>query len=324
MTEGPDDIRISAIICTYNGERRIEAALESLFQQAYACSRFEILVVDNGSTDATSEVCRDVMARHPEIATRYVREPRGGLSNARNRGIAEARGDIVAFLDDDAAAETAWLTNVDTMFVDHDVDAVGGKVLPVFEESRPSWLHPGLDFLVTSLDLGDEVVEFNYPRNGPCGTNMAFKRSVFDEIGHFDTALGRNQGSLIGAEETGIFIRMRQKGMRFVYASQCVVQHHVPKGRATKRYIRRRSYYQGISAARLSLAYSTFTNSVLHGIRTFLSGVKEGDRRCASARRHGKRGKAFYYQTKAILYTSYLLFLVIGALRSKTSIGQHA
>ena len=154
-------LRASVIVCTHNRGGLIEETLESLVSQDLPPEAFEILVVDNASTDATPEVVRGVAARHPG-RVRVVREPVLGHSRARNRGIMESRGNVIAFTDDDARVGRCWLRPlVDTCERPH-VGCAGGPVRAVLEGPLPEWVIPPFLPYLALFDKGMEEVELSY------------------------------------------------------------------------------------------------------------------------------------------------------------------
>jgi glycosyltransferase involved in cell wall biosynthesis len=307
-------VRISVIICTLNRAERLTAAVDSLLAQSYDMSGLEIIIVDNNSEDSTPEVCSRIIKSSGQAGIKYFLEQKRGLSHARNRGIREASGEIVAFIDDDAVAHPDWLKNIERAFQDATVFAVGGKVLPVFELPRPDWLYRGIDSILTILDLGNEPRRFDYPHSSPCGANIAFRKAVFDRAGCFDPALGRAGERLLGADETDLYIRMKLKGLACVYCPECIVHHHVPKGRLTKSYVRKRFFYQAASAAYVSLKYDSFRRVILRDLRGLLGRDAEDTNTLNTRDGSGEKG-FFYYEAKLILYASYLLFLALYRLR---------
>lgn len=238
---------LSAIICTYNRARYLRPLLESLVAGGFADC--EIVLVDNNSSDNTREECDRFMADHPEVAMRYCFEPNQGLSFARNRGIEEARGEVVVYVDDDALVNPEYLATYADFFVRHpEVDAAGGPITPRYDGcEEPGWMSHYTRQLVTGwLDFGTREREF--PRGAfPGGGNAAYRKRVFDEVGRFDTALGRKGNSLVGAEEKDIFDKMTSSGMRFFYLPTAILYHLIPPHKLTQDYFDRLTYGIGVS-----------------------------------------------------------------------------
>src|SRR6185437_5653001 len=182
---------ISVIICTYNREKFILMTLECLAIQNFPIKDFEIIIVNNKSTDGTKAICENFIKKHPDLNTNYVEEYNQGHSFARNRGIKEAKGEILTFLDDDAFAVPGFLKAINVFFLKNpSVDAIGGKVVPEFETGKPNWMSPYLLPLVAALDMGKSVKEFK-GKGFPVGANMSFRKSVFEKFGVFNSDLGR-------------------------------------------------------------------------------------------------------------------------------------
>jgi glucosyl-dolichyl phosphate glucuronosyltransferase len=211
---------------------------------------WEVLVVDNNSKDKTRVVVQEFCDRYPG-RYRYFLEPLQGLSNARNSGIREARGDIVAFVDDDVTVEPAWLQNLTAELLDGKWAGAGGRIRPHQGFVPPDWLNLGgefyLDGSLVLFDLGDNACELDQP---PFGTNMAFQRAMFEKYGGFRTDLGRCGDSLIGNEETEFGQRLKAGGERLWYVPSAVVYHPVPEQRLKKSYLRRWWYSYGRSIVR--------------------------------------------------------------------------
>ncbi len=241
-------MKVSVIICTYNREKFLKSALESYKNQSLENDKFEIIVVDNKSTDNTKNLVGEFIAENPSLNVRYVFEENQGLSYARNRGIIEAENEILVFVDDDAEVEKDFLKNIKTHFeTDDEVKAIGGKVEPVFESGKePDWLSPYLWGLVTKIDYGNKAKTF--PGNKyPVGCNMSFRREVFDMFGKFDTELGRIGRVGLAGEEKDIFDRLKASGAKIMYFPDITVHHHIDDYRLEKPYIIKLCYGIGIS-----------------------------------------------------------------------------
>lgn len=240
-------IKISVIICTYNRNEYLEKALNSLISQDFPPHEFEIIVVDNNSTDNTKQAIDEVKKSSP-VKINYVLEKRQGLSHARNRGIREASGRIVAFIDDDAVAEKNWLKEIVATFEDVNPvpGCVGGKVLPIWEASRPEWLSESLLIHLSILDLG-ELPRWIEENEFVCGTNMAFLNQSVEDAGFFETRLGRRGKSLTSNEEVLLFHKLRMVGGNIYYQPRVIVNHVIPEERIKKRWFFKRAFAQGIS-----------------------------------------------------------------------------
>jgi len=236
----------SIIVPTFNRASLLPAALKSLVTQDTAFP-FEVIVVDNNSTDGT-RACIQVLAAQAPDRVRYVFERAQGVSAARNAGIAAARGDVVAFIDDDAVAHSGWLAALADAYRTHpDAWCVGGKIVLQFAETLPPWFSrrsQTLTALLSGLDLGDAMVERRYPSE-VWGCNFSLRRDVVDRVGPFDTALGHAGSGRIGGEEVDLCWRIQRAGGCVYYCGRAVVNHVVPVARMTKRFFRRNAYGKG-------------------------------------------------------------------------------
>ncbi|MFA7289244.1 MAG: glycosyltransferase family 2 protein [Melioribacteraceae bacterium] len=229
---------ISIIICTYNRVKYIGECLSSLVHQTLSKELYEIVIVNNNSTDNTAEICESFIENYKENNVTYVTERKQGLSFARNRGIKEAKGSIVIFIDDDGEANSDYLEKIYFYFVtDEELVSAGGKVLPKYEGgAEPKWMSKYLWGLVTKIDYGNKLEPFPLGRY-PVGCNMVFLRSVFDEIGMFDTELGRKGRVGLASEEKEIFLKLSSLGKKILYIPEAVVMHNIDKERTTKEYV---------------------------------------------------------------------------------------
>ncbi|MBN2622870.1 MAG: glycosyltransferase, partial [Acidimicrobiales bacterium] len=204
---------------------------------------------DNGSTDGTAALAR-AWCEHDPDRRRMVSEPVAGLSRARNRGVAAARGDVVLFIDDDALAPRGWAAaHLVAYDRDPDVVGVGGPVVLRWPDGRPSWLAPRLEHWFSALDHGDVPTAFP-PPHGPYGTNMSLRRAAFTAAGGFDERLGRRGRSLVSSEEADLFARVWATGGRVAYEPAALVLHGVGGDRLRRRWVLRRGWAQGRSNAR--------------------------------------------------------------------------
>jgi glycosyltransferase involved in cell wall biosynthesis len=242
--------RASVVVCTRNRRELLAACLAALSDQTAGRDEFEVIVVDNGSVDGTSDALGAWTAPDPD-RRRAVVEPRAGLSHARNCGLAAARGDVVLYLDDDASAPRGWVAaHLAAYHRDPDVVAAGGPVVLTWPSGRPPWLRAELEHWFSALDLGDERRPWPGP-DGPYGTNMSVRRTVALDVGGFSPALGRRGHRLISNEEQDFFGRVRLAGGGIVYDPAALLLHRVLAERTSRRWVLRRGWAQGRSNARL-------------------------------------------------------------------------
>lgn len=238
--------RISAVICTHNRADLLAEALESVCCQSLPKDDYEVIVVDNASTDDTEAVTRRFCDGRAHVT--YVMEPTLGHSVARNRGLREARGRYVAYLDDDAVAQLEWLEQLLAAFAEvvPEPGCVGGKTLPNWQAPRPFWLH---DILMLSLSVIDWSEEgfFVEPPKFLVGANIAYDRELALELGGFDENLGRVGEALRSGDECELNLRIRAAGRSVYYTPQAVVSHLVSCTRLTKAWHMDRAKWQGVT-----------------------------------------------------------------------------
>lgn len=248
---------LTAIICTYNRAKYIGPLLESIAANDLPKAEYEILLVDNNCTDNTREICETFAEAHPEVSFRYTTESEQGLSAARNRGIKEAKGDIIVYIDDDALVDPHYLRDYAEWFSAHpDTMACGGPIIPLYETQEPEWMSPYTRALLTAwMDYGDTPRE--YPKGRfPGGGNAAYRKSVFEKVGYFNTELGRKGDSLMGAEEKDIFDKMHALGMQILYLPTPVLHHIIPQKKLEKDFFDRWTLQIGMSERKRTLAIS--------------------------------------------------------------------
>ncbi len=230
--------QITVIICTYNRSQSLSKTLHSVVAVNLPQSVcWEILVVDNNSRDETRLVVEELRRRYSE-RIRYVFEPKQGVSHARNKGIKESRGEILAFIDDDETADTAWLRNLTANLHSHEWAGAGGRVVPPLNFAKPRWLSSKSSFNQGPLATFDPEQEAGNLTEAPFGANMAFRREVFEFLGGFRTDLGRSGNSLLSNEDTEFGRRLFAAGLRLRYEPSAVTYHPVVEGRLRKGYFK--------------------------------------------------------------------------------------
>jgi GT2 family glycosyltransferase len=235
--EGP--IALSVIVCTYNRCRKLERSLRAIASSvARGNLAAEIVVVDNNSRDGTEAVVREFALSCP-VPVRRVVELSQGLSYARNRGIREAKGDIVAFTDDDCVVDPGWVAAIAKEFAEiPEIMVVGGRVDLYTPEDRPVTIRP-IDKRVRYTST-DQIYTYII------GANMAFRRRLVERIGWFDPALAGSRGA--GADDIDFIYRALRSGAGVIFVPDVKVLHD--HGRRTDEQVRalERSYVKGRGA----------------------------------------------------------------------------
>jgi glucosyl-dolichyl phosphate glucuronosyltransferase len=246
---------VSVVISTHNRRDLLPEAIASVLAQEENSPPFELIVVDNDSTDGTREVVEELIARG-DGRLRYLFEARKGLSYGRNAGVACARGRIVAFTDDDVRVAPDWVRSIVRALDAHpEVAFVGGKVLPRWPADPPRWLTPLHWSPLALADFGDEP-RYVDRHNPAClvGASLAVRRELFDEFGGFDPAYQHDPGAVSAVEDHEFEQRLWRAGRRGLYAPEVVITAAVQPDRLEKRYHRRWHYDHGRMVARLECA----------------------------------------------------------------------
>ncbi len=239
-------MRISVVVCTYNRPGLLPGVLSRLSQSTFSPEAFEVLIVDNSDDEA--DVPSAIGAGPVSLQWRIVRSTPPGLSRARNVGLAEARSDIVAYLDDDAEPSADWLVTLLSLFDEYpDAAAVGGPVLPVWPVAQPIWLGTSCEGYLSILERPERLLVLGKFEH-LYGANMAFRKQALLDAGGFAENLGRRGGkSLLSNEELSVQDRLRQGGNKILYSADAVVFHHVHAERVDQGWLRRRSGWQAVS-----------------------------------------------------------------------------
>jgi glycosyltransferase involved in cell wall biosynthesis len=235
-------MKITVILCTYNRCVSLARAIESVAASRLSDPfRWEVLVVDNNSPDQTREVVAGFCGRYPG-RIRYLFEPKPGKSNALNAGIRETDADVLAFMDDDVVVEPTWLQELSAPLLNGPWAGVGGRILLQPMSTTPNWLPTNERYGLAPLamfDLGTEAGPLHEP---PYGTNMAFRRRVFEKYSGFRTDLGPRAGDEVKNEDSEFGQRLMKAGEQLWYEPSAVVYHSVPEKRLQKAYFLRWSF----------------------------------------------------------------------------------
>jgi len=228
---------LSIVICTYNREEFIGKTLDHLSRQTLDNDQFEVIVVNNNSTDNTEKICQEFISQHPVMRIKYCLEMQQGHSYARNRGVNESEGSLIAYIDDDAFVHPEFGSNIIKFFNKrNDVQAIGGKIIPAYLEKKPKWMSHYLLPLVSALDMGKHPKAFT-GRKFPVGANVTFRKSVFERYGLFNVKLGRIGSGLMGGDEKEMIYRLKKNNEAVYYVPDVIVEHVIPPKRLKMEYI---------------------------------------------------------------------------------------
>lgn len=271
-------MNISIIVCTYNRSKSLNRTLNSIREMDIPVElEWELIVIDNNSNDNTREVVKEYQKKS-QFQIRYLKEQQQGLSFARNRGIQEGKGKILAFTDDDVLVDRNWLKNIQKTFEKYNAACMGGKILPVWEKPKPDWLTTDLYGNLALLDYGESIIYLDKPKIW--GANIVIKKSMFKKYGGFNTILGRTPCKLFGFEETEFLETLIKNNEKVLYTPDILVHHYIPKSRIAKKYFRKWWFDNGELKAHLMGKYNfrKFLNTpyyiYIDTIKSFLEYLK--------------------------------------------------
>ena len=241
------ELAVSVVVSTHNRQEDLRAALRSLLHQVGGAS-YEVLIVDNNSSDDTRAVVEGAMESSPVPLT-YLFEPRQGVSYGRNAGILQARAPIIAITDDDCRPDPEWIASIVRAFEKHpDVDCIGGRVVPAWPDDVPSWFTGLQAGPLAICDHGNEDRPVDAEHAALCllTANLAVRRTAFEKVGMFSTEYPRGQ-------DREIQLRMWRAGCRGLYVPDLMVTVPIPPERLNKQYFRGWYRKYGKVHARLDL-----------------------------------------------------------------------
>ncbi len=235
-----EPLKISVVICTYNRSAYIRDAMDSLYHQTLSKDVYEVIVVNNNSTDNTREICEAFIASNTDAHFYYFNEAQQGASFARNTGAAHAHSPLLCFMDDDAIADKDYLERIVRFFDEHpDAGGLGGRIIPKYIPEEPKWMSHYVSSLVGQFHYSDDVSIF-VANKYPLESNMIIRKADFDAIGGFNTALPGVMGTLrIGGEGKDFFFRLKGLGRTIYYDPAIRVQHVVETIKLTNEYMYR-------------------------------------------------------------------------------------
>lgn len=237
----------SVVVCSYNREKYIADAIKSLLNQTLAAELYEILIIDNNSKDRTAEIALDYVKRFSgSHQIYYFKETNQGLCFARNRGILEAKGKFIVYMDDDGIADPDFLEVQYNFLVDFDhVIGLGGKIIPRYVDGKPKWIDNILEGLVSKVDHGDKVFQYS-GKKYPVGCNMTYRKDILVQIGMFDTEVGQIGDNVVRGDETELYNRIKKLNRPVYYLPKSRVEHVIEQNRLTPEHIKKMSQGVGI------------------------------------------------------------------------------
>lgn len=238
------NVAFTVALCTHNHADRLVRTLEDLHALRMPEAPWELLVVDNASSDETPALLAGY-AWPPGWTVRIVREEKLGLSSARNCAIREARGEYLIFIDDDETPDPEWLRAFETLVTQHSPDAFGGRIEVLFEGKRPRWLADELLGFLGQLNRADAIVPLTQPNTSFHGGNFGFRKSVCLRIGVFDASLGRKGADNTGGEEVDFYRRLLRDGFEVWWTPDAVIHHRIESAKLKRSYFLDLHYRQG-------------------------------------------------------------------------------
>ncbi len=250
---------ISVVVCSYNREKYIADAIESLVNQTLSADLYEVLIIDNNSKDRTGQIAIEWIEKHKDThQISYFKESNQGLCFARNRGIQEARGQFICYMDDDGIADTNFLeVQYNFLKENPDVIGLGGKIIPRYVHGKPAWIDGILEGLVSKVDYGNANFQYS-GRKYPVGCNMTYRKDVLEQAGMFDTSIGQVGDNLVRGDETELFERVKQLNKPIYYLGNSRVEHVIEQDRLTRAHIKKMSEGVGIGLRQASKRASFF------------------------------------------------------------------
>jgi GT2 family glycosyltransferase len=240
MTSGTD---ISVIVPTFNRSASLQRLLESIdLLELPNAVRAEVVIVDNTSTDNTEDLLRRKEGQEQRFGFKVLKEDRKGKSSALNRGIASAQGQILIIVDDDVVVHPEWMIKHWECHRGAEFDVIQGRVLPgVDDQGNPADGYRAREYNIPVVDYGKESCAIR----GFTGTNVSFKREIFDKVGLFDPRLG--PGAAGFSEDSEFSLRLRRAGFKIGYVPNAIVYHELNPGRYGREYNRMVEYRKGVS-----------------------------------------------------------------------------
>lgn len=239
------EIKISIVICTYNRVLSLQQALRSLVNQSLDRRLYEIIIVDNNSTDGTGKAVKKFQEKIHQPKIIFIREKNQGLGISRNTGIKHAKGKYIAFMDDDATADEKYLALAVNYFSSHlpNLIAVGGYIVPRYISHKPDWFKDAYE-----EDYKGEKERFLIPGESFSGSNIIFRKDILIKYFGFNEVVGMKGDVISMGEETHLFEKIwknEQRKDRFYYSPKLIIYHNVPAYKMKVTYRFKRAFAGG-------------------------------------------------------------------------------
>ncbi|WP_444994548.1 glycosyltransferase [Aliikangiella sp. IMCC44359] len=266
---------ISIVIPTRNRAESLKRCLLSIEKQSASKSCFEVIVIDNGSTDSTKGVAESFST---SLNLVYCYAPTPGLHTGRHKGLELAQAEIITYIDDDIIAFPNWLEGIIESFKNKNVVMVGGNNIPHYESPPPNWLTQWWEIknangnslpLLSILDFGEGKFEFDADYVWGCNFSVR-KQIIIDAQGFHPDALPAEQLRLRGDGETHISDYIKNKGLKVIFNSKASVYHCVSKERLTVKYFEKRAFAQGISNSYTLIRQQQKSSIISYKFRMYL------------------------------------------------------
>ena len=266
-------MKFSIILCTYNRADLVTKTLNSLINQNFSKKKFEIVVVDNNSTDNTQNAVQKIVRLNPKASIYFFKERKQGKSHSCNKGIAESKNEFLIFLDDDELVNKDFLKlyekNWKKFLKDKQIAMLGGKIHPYYKSLKAKKLHKIKtieDWVLGLHQLGESIRELRFPDYLLAG-NFSVKRSVAMKILGFNTNFGiRKWGFLFFADDLEFCYRLMKNGYKIVYLPEIIVFNLVTENRLDLKYQIKKYILGGIEIEtldRLTLSKSEFNKKIV-------------------------------------------------------------
>lgn len=241
---------VTAVICTFNRARYLRKAIRSLLEQTMSRDQYEIIIVDNNSTDNTRAVAATFES---ELNLRYIFEPVQGLCQARNTGLAHARGTYVAYLDDDGLVVPGWTQAIADSFrmAERSIGCVGGSIEVLWEIPRPDWISDPLLCYYGDLAYEKSWKYLDGIHEYVGGGNAAYPVALLKAMGGFDTSMGHKGSKIRYSEESILHLRMIEQGHSLLYNANMRIMHHAGEEKVNYNWLKRRIFWQGFSSVQV-------------------------------------------------------------------------